>query len=155
MKGLTFLFLAVLFSQCLFGQSDISRLKDELIKADTDFSNMSKEKGRNAAFLFYVADDGVMLRPNGYPLKGKDSIAEMFSKRPDTTYTLTWKPLFADIAQSGELGYTYGTWELAAEDENGEPVYQEGTYASIWKKDKDGQWKFVLDIGNEGLKPKK
>lgn len=155
MKRLIFLFLAVLFSQRLFGQSDTSKLKDELIKADTDFSNMSKEKGRNAAFIFYVAEDGVMLRPNGYPIKGKDAIAENMKKNSDTTFTLTWKPLFADIAKSGELGYTYGTWDLVIKSEKGGPVHQEGTYASIWKKDKNGQWKFVLDVGNEGLKPKK
>jgi ketosteroid isomerase-like protein len=26
-----------------------------------------------------------------------------------------------------------------------------GTYTSIWKKEKNGKWKFVLDTGNEGI----
>lgn len=26
-----------------------------------------------------------------------------------------------------------------------------GTYVSVWKKDNKGEWKFVLDSGNEGL----
>jgi ketosteroid isomerase-like protein len=26
-----------------------------------------------------------------------------------------------------------------------------GTYISIWKKQSDGNWKFVLDSGNEGV----
>jgi hypothetical protein len=31
--------------------------------------------------------------------------------------------------------------------------HEEGTYCTVWKKDKDKKWKFVLDTGNEGLKP--
>ena len=33
----------------------------------------------------------------------------------------------------------------------GEEVTREGTYVTIWKKDADGNWKFVLDTGNQGL----
>ena len=28
---------------------------------------------------------------------------------------------------------------------------EQGTYVSIWKKDKIGAWKFVLDSGNQGI----
>jgi ketosteroid isomerase-like protein len=26
-----------------------------------------------------------------------------------------------------------------------------GTYVTIWRKQKDGKWKFVLDTGNQGV----
>jgi hypothetical protein len=32
---------------------------------------------------------------------------------------------------------------------------RKGTYVSIWKKDENGNWKWVLDTGNPGLEPKK
>ena len=42
-----------------------------LLKADRDFSDMSVKEGMFKAFLFYMADDGVILRDNSYPSKGK------------------------------------------------------------------------------------
>ena len=62
-------------------------------------------------------------------------------------YTLTWVPIKADVARSGELGFTYGTYLLTIKNIGKE----EGTYCTIWKKDKNHSWKFVLDTGNEGL----
>lgn len=128
-----------------------SQVRSELIRTEQEFSRMSKEKGMRAAFLAYVADDGVMLRPNAYPLEGKAAITEQLMKRPDSTFTLTWRPLFADAASSGELGYTYGTYELTLKDTKADTNQFYGTYATVWKKDKNGKWKFVLDVGNEGL----
>jgi len=46
------------------------------------------------------------------------------------------------------MGYTYGIYALAL---NQNDSLSFGTYVSIWKKQKDGTWKFVLDSGNEGL----
>ena len=85
----------------------------------------------------------------------KKLIKQSTFHRPDSGYTLTWKPLYADIAQSGELGYTYGIYEFKAMDPEGKPIMGNGTYVSIWKKDQFGNWKLVLDTGNEGLEPNK
>ncbi len=124
--------------------------KEALKQVDIDFSNLSVEKGMNHAFLSYADDDAVMLKPNSYPIRGIDRLRKRYSK-PDTAFVLTWKPLYADIAISLELGYTYGTWEYKTKDENGNPVSYFGTYVTIWKKNKAGEWKFVLDTGSEGL----
>lgn len=123
--------------------------KEQVKQADIDFSNLSVNAGFHKAFLTYVADDGVLLRPNSYPLEGKKAIAEFYKKSSDSSYILTWKPLYADVSSSGELGYTYGTWELKLKSGNEPPSY--GTYATVWKKNKKGEWKFVLDTGNDGL----
>jgi ketosteroid isomerase-like protein len=126
---------------------------EEVKQADIDFSNLSKEKGMNVAFLEYVADNGVLLRPYTYPIAGKEKITELF-KEDDKRLTFTWTPLYGDIAQSGELGYTYGTWEMHIIKDDGNEDIHKGTYVTIWKKDKTGKWKFVLDTGNPGLEPK-
>ena len=59
---------------------------------------------------------------------------------------LTWKPTKALIAQSVELGYTYGFWTIIAQNDT-----SRGTYLTIWKKNAMGEWKFIADTGNEGL----
>lgn len=142
----------ILISFLLFSCTNTTHLidsaltKEELLQTDIAFSRLSKEQGRNRAFLEYMADDAVMLRTNHEPIKGKKTIKKLFDKEDDSGYTLTWKPLYADIAESGELGYTYGIYELKVDE-----VVEKGTYTSVWKKNKKGEWKFVLDTGNKGL----
>ena len=120
-------------------------MNKELIAVDNAFSALSKEKGMNYAFLAYVAEDGVMLSPNRMPIVGKTKIKALFQNN-DSETEFTWEPLYADVSKSGELGYTYGTYQIKTEG-----TIQKGTYVSIWKKDIKGNWKFVLDSGNDGL----
>lgn len=138
------------FSYLTYPQSDTEKEKEALKQVDIEFSNLSLEKGMNYAFLSYAADDGVLLRPKNYPIEGIEKIKESLGDS-DTTFTLTWNPLFADISESLELGYTYGVYELTIKSEEGNPKVHRGTYLTIWKKDKYGNWKFVLDTGNAGL----
>jgi len=119
-----------------------------LIKADNEFSEMSAKEGMQKAFLFWFDSNGVMLRDNGYPVAGKDSLISLFSGRTDTAFILSWKPSFEKIAESGELGYTYGFYTRTLRATG---VVSRGTYVTIWEKQKDGSWKFVLDSGTEGL----
>ena len=120
--------------------------KEEIIKADEAFSNMSRKQGMKKAFLEYIDDDGILLRPNHPPIIGADAI-DFLSQANDTSYTLTWKPHAAEASSSGDLGFTYGVYSLMLPD-----TILSGTYVSIWKKQIDGRWKFVLDTGNEGIK---
>jgi ketosteroid isomerase-like protein len=68
--------------------------------------------------------------------------------RADTSFILSWKPAFEKIAASGELGYTYGYYTRTIKSTG---VVSRGTYVTIWVKQKDGSWKFVLDAGTDGL----
>jgi ketosteroid isomerase-like protein len=121
---------------------------DILLKTDRDFSAMSVENGMHEAFLHYIAEDGVVLRDNSFPVKGRESLLSIFSERPDTTFILSWEPLFAKISDGGDLGYTYGVYintdKLTTE-------ITRGTYITVWNKQQDGSWKFVLDTGTQGL----
>lgn len=125
-------------------QMDLN-INTELINVDKAFSTMCVENGMNYAFIHYVADDGVMLRPNSMPVVGKTNIESLF-RNDDKDIEFTWKPLYGEVAKSGELGYTYGTYKFGVGESQ-----QKGTYVSIWKKNTKGEWKFVLDSGNEGL----
>jgi ketosteroid isomerase-like protein len=145
---LMIIFIVLLGSCTSTGVND--KASEELIKADKAFSKLSEEKGMNTAFLSYIAEEAVLLRPNKQPIKGKQKIQEIYSK-PDSTFTLTWEPLFAEISRSGELGYTYGIYNFESYGPDGLPVVEKGTYATFWEKNDDGAWKFVLDTGNPGL----
>ena len=120
----------------------------ELLKADRDFSEMSVKEGMHMAFLYYIAEDGVILKDNSLPSKGKDALRERFAGRSDTSFVLSWDPIYEKISESGELGYTYGI-HITRIKATGQIT--KGTYITIWQKQSDGSWKFVLDTGTQGL----
>jgi ketosteroid isomerase-like protein len=127
-----------------------TKLIDDKIKmmdADRAFSKLSADKGMREAFMEYIDSNGVLLRPNEMPIIGANAI-DYLSQQVDKDYTLVWEPRGGDIAQSGDLGYTYGIYKMQPKAID-TTIF--GTYLSIWKKQGDGTWRFVLDSGNEGL----
>lgn len=119
-----------------------------LIEADKKFSELSKQVGMKKAFIEYIDQEGILLRPNHAPIIGADAI-DFLSQVNDSAFTLTWQPGGGEISQSDDMGFTYGVYNLELKD-----TVLKGTYVSIWKKQKDGKWKFVLDSGNEGIAEK-
>jgi ketosteroid isomerase-like protein len=122
-----------------------------LLQTDRNFSEMSVKEGMFKAFIFYIAEDGVILRNNSYPEKGKIALEQRFKGKSDTSFVLCWEPVFERISESGELGYTYGI-HTSSERTTGKVT--KGTYITIWQKQTDGSWKFVLDTGTQGLPDK-
>ena len=119
-----------------------------LMKTDRDFSEMSVKEGMFRAFLFYIADDGVILRNDSYPSKGKETLQKRYEGKSDSSFILSWEPSYEMISQSGDLGYTYGIY---TNTEKSDGKISKGTYLTIWKKQGDGSWKFVMDTGTQGL----
>ena len=56
---------------------------------------------------------------------------------------MTWEPVKAEVARSGELGYSWGNWKFVKTDTT---FY--GNYFTVWKRQKGGKWKVALDGGN-------
>jgi len=144
-KALTIFLIALLIS-CSNKKPTVN--KGELLKTDREFSKLSEKEGMHRAFLNYFANDGVLLKDNSLPIIGKMALEKSFSKSSDSSFVLTWEPIYEKIASSGELGYTYGTYALTLKESKN---VKRGTYVTIWEKQNDGDWKFVLDSGNDGL----
>jgi ketosteroid isomerase-like protein len=123
--------------------------KKVLSKTDSFYSALSAEKGMNASFLAMFDSAGVMLNANHMPIEGFEAIKASLMSESDTTFTLTWEPMFAKMAASGDLGYTYGTYKMT--DRKTDSIIGVGKYATIWQKQSDGKWKAILDTGNPGL----
>ena len=124
----------------------------EMLKQmEAEFMKAAAERG-SVGYMSYYAADAVEL-PNGTAaIKGKDNIAKTMGFLDDAGNKLEWTPEFADMSSSGDLGYTYGTYVFTSKDKDGKPISDRGKYTSIWKKQKDGSWKVVLDMGNSSPK---
>jgi len=116
------------------------------MSADRAFAQATKERGVDGWVSFF-ADSGVMVAP-GHNIVGRAAIRElMAAELGDTTHLLTWHPTGAEASSSGDLGYTVGRWERTARIKDSTATLR-GTYVTVWRKQGDGTWKVVLDVGN-------
>jgi ketosteroid isomerase-like protein len=143
-----FVFIMLLIGILSCSKSPKNQTAGILLQTDRDFSTMSVKEGMHKAFLYYIADEGVILRNNSFPAKGKKTLEERFAGKSDSAFVLSWEPLFEKISETGDLGYTYGV-HSNTNRLTGEVI--KGTYVTIWQKQTDGSWKFVLDTGTQGL----
>lgn len=96
------------------------------------------------AFGAYVADDGGNAGPGAEFSFGRDAVAEQFTAvQPGE---LRWAPEIADVATSGDLGFTTGTVDVYQRNPDGSYTFLGiGRYLTIWKKQRTGEWRFVID----------
>ena len=117
-----------------------------LVQAEKNFAHMSIEKGIRDSFLANLTDDAIVFDPG--PVNGR----ELYTKRSPSEAQLIWEPIFADISSAGDMGYTTGPWEYKKKKTDARPVAY-GQFLSIWKRQRDGTWKVVLDGGVDNPAP--
>lgn len=122
--------------------------KDDLLAVDKAFSDMSLAKGPHAAFLAYMADEVRLYDGDHPPILGKAAVADYYSQNPDSPDDkLEWAPQEVDASPDGGLGFTRGTWTYTGKNPDGSEQKITGYYVTAWKKQADGRYKFVPDIG--------
>jgi ketosteroid isomerase-like protein len=127
-----------------------TRAQDEaaLREADAAFSRAAQAKNVDTWLAFY-ADDVVVMAPNEAMQTGRDNARKPISDMLGTPgFGVSWKVTKADVARSGDLGYTVGTYELTMTGPDGKPMSDHGKYAEVWRKQTDGAWKVVVDTFN-------
>jgi ketosteroid isomerase-like protein len=132
---------------------DRERWKAKLMQTDAEFSRAAQTRGVGEAFAAYAAENATMMPVGESPAVGRAAIRKEFEGLPAEA-TLTWKPFAADVAGSGDLGYTLGDYEYRAPGPDGKMATHYGKYCTVWKKQADGRWKWVADIGNASPAPK-
>ena len=112
-----------------------------MVAAEEAFARMAKDKNTRDAFLHFLHDDAVTVDANG-PVTGKGRLR----KQQPNASLLSWEVTFGDISAAGDLGYDTGPWRYYATRADSVAVAW-GHFHSIWKKQPDGSWKNMLDVG--------
>ena len=103
------------------------------------------------ATVAFMADDGETLAPNEPVARTKEAIRASWNglmQLPDAR--IAWAAERAQVAASGELGYTSGSYTLTFTGPDGKTVTDNGKYLEVWKK-VDGQWKCLSDAYNSSV----
>lgn len=146
MKRFTFV-LAVagaLFVTALTQEKPIRTELISLANAERAFAKMSVEKGVREAFYNNFAEDGINFQP--HPTNTREAYRKTPAPATPPPVTLNWAPIYGDISQAGDLGYTTGPYTLEDRSPAKRPT-RHGMYSSVWKKQADGSWKVLLDLG--------
>lgn len=117
-----------------------------LMQADRDFAAAVAAHGVDGWVSFF-AEDGAQIADKKGLVTGHDAI-RAFMGPFLAKMKLRWAPARADV--SGDLGYTYGHAQIVKIDDAGkEQIVARTQYLTVWKRQADGSWKVVLDVGNE------
>ena len=123
---------------------DIEKWKDEIMQVEQDFNDLAQKVGLPDAFYVYAAHDGV-IRKSGKLFEGKTAIKQRIESGVRPNETLTWMPTFIDVSRSGDLAYTYGDATFTVIDSLGNKKERTSVYHTVWKRQADGNWRFVWD----------
>lgn len=156
-----FIVTLIVFTQNSFAQNNgknqnnmVEQWKADLIKTETDFYNATQERGWGQAFIDFADDNSTLLRQGQFPIIGRADILKLFKGKESNVLPIKWNPIKAEVSDDGSLGYTWGNWTYTVKDKNGKENITYGNYVTIWKKQPDGKWKFILDGGNTTPAPK-
>jgi uncharacterized protein (TIGR02246 family) len=106
------------------------------------------------AFLAFWAEDAAIFPPGEPVVTGKEKIlAEWAPILTDPGVSLTWSPQTVEVSSSGDLGYTYGTSLWTGKGADGQPARRNSKYVTIWRKEPDGKWRVVVDLGTPSDPP--
>ena len=125
---------------------DIEKWKQEIVNTEKEFTEMAKERGIPEAFLTYADNEAVLMR-NNVLIIGKEAMKKSFDIQAPTSgnVSLYWEPDFVDVSASGDLGYTYGKYQYSVTDSLGNVALDSGIFHTVWKRQLNGDWRFVWD----------
>lgn len=140
---------SLLMAALLFGLSATAQRErvDALLNAEKSFAAYSVEHGMKEAFPAFLDSSGIVF-DNGKAVNG----IALWQKRPKTDGVLNWQPVYAHVSASGDPGFTTGPWTFQPKTAK-DSIAARGRYSTLWKKDKKGQWKAVVDLGNTRTPP--
>jgi ketosteroid isomerase-like protein len=115
-----------------------AELEEQVRRAETGFAKTMADRD-HAAFVSFLADEAIFVGRTKQ--RGKAAVAEAWKRFYDGEQApFSWAPETVAVLDSGTLALSSG------------PVFdpqgkRTGTFNSVWRREKNGSWKIVLDNG--------
>jgi uncharacterized protein (TIGR02246 family) len=124
--------------------ADFKAIQDDQAQWLKDFQSKNLDR-----IVSHFSDDAIIIDNGGPPVRGREaakSVYRAFAEDPSSS--LTFEPLRVEVSRSGDLAYVLGSYASVETVPHTQKTTEEkGTYVSIYKKEADGSWKDVTDIG--------
>ena len=124
-------------------QSSESQWNQDYLSKDTD------------KIVAHYTDDAVLMVPGMPATSGKAAIGAALKQMvSDPALSLKFQASKVDVAKSGDLAYTQGSYTLTLTDPQTKQVVNDhGSYVTTYRKQPDGTWKAVADIATSDVPP--
>ncbi len=123
-----------------------STASDSLLAADRALAAASREQGFVEAYSKSMGPDARKLDGGRPAAIGHDASMAVLSSYGNHL-KLDWTPEEAVVAESGELGFTWGHFVQSGVDKAHKTIYRYGKYLDVWRRGEDGVWRWIADIG--------
>lgn len=140
-------FLAIVAGSVAAGlaqQTPRDRRLNELADAERAFASYTVKEGFRDGFIKYFAEDGIGFGP--HPERTREQLMKLPPATGPRRVIFNWAPMFGDISEAGDLGYTTGPVLYTDIVDSSKPP-RHGLYFSVWQKQADGTWKVAVDMG--------
>lgn len=112
--------------------------RSALWKADAAYARVVAAQGHAAAFAAVATEDARLLLQGAFPVVGREAARDTLAAHPGTEHLMSTAQYIAD---SGDLGYTYGT--LIA---RGAAGADSSYYLHIWHRDGARPWQLAFEL---------
>lgn len=135
--------LLAIAAPVLFARNDAAAV---LMEADRAFDRETAARGLDGWMNWFAED--ARIETGKAVIEGKLALREYYSKMfAEREFRIHWWPVQADISADGTLGFTFGRALISWRDEKGEEQKRKSRYTTLWRKQKDGTYKVVFDMG--------
>ena len=130
--------------------ADATAIRNKEAQWNQDWA--TKDPAKLAA---YYADDAVVMAPGSPATTGKEAIVgELKQMLTDPALSLQFKSSRVEVAKSGEMAYSQGSYVMVMTDpQSKQVIHDHGSYVTTWRKQADGSWKAVEDIATSEVPP--
>jgi len=139
--------------------TDSSAVNKVAIERSIDDAEKGMRKVANdkdaAGFASNFVADAVMMTPGMPPMKGQDAIrAGMKQLLSDPNFKIDFASDRVEVADSGDMAAVRGSYTLTVTDPaTRKAIDDKGSYVTVFRKQKDGAWKAVLDCDVSEIPP--
>lgn len=148
MKWTPVIILSALLSSCGGNQINIKEEGEKLMQTSREWSKAAAT-GDMEKTLEYWAEDAVVMSPGQPPLKGKAAIRGMIEGTSNIPgFRISWEPISVEVSESGDMAYMIEQNQITMNDSLGNPITEKNKAVTVWRKEKDGSWKNVVDMWN-------
>ncbi len=138
------LVVALLLPLAPLAQNSPAELQKQVRERELAFAKTMADRD-HAAFATFVSEEALFMGRT--VLRGRAAVAEgwkRFFESPQAPFS--WEPERVEVVDSGTLAISSGPVRDPAGNRT-------GTFNSTWRRESDGQWRVVLDIGCPPCRP--
>jgi uncharacterized protein (TIGR02246 family) len=128
----------------------VKALKDTEVQWNNDFAAKDFDK-----LVAHYTDDATFMVGGSPEAVGKNAIQKEYKDLlADPNLSIKFESTKSEVAKSGDLAYTQGTYAMTVTDPVTKKVINDkGSYVTVWKKQPDGSWKAVQDATISAVPP--